>query len=403
MEDVPEPTDDHSMSGAPELVVHSATLIDADGIRTDGWIAASAGSIRGVGRGQGWRTLPGVERASVYDANGDTLTPGLVDVHCHGGHGHTYDDGVDAIRAGLRCHRAHGTTRSLISVVTNPVERMSSALRAVSEVMRDDPTVLGSHAEGPFLSPVRRGAHAVAHLVHPDPARVEALIAAGGGDLRQLTLAPELPGALDAVGRLVDAGVTVAVGHTDSDGDDARRAFDAGARLLTHVFNSMAPLHHRAPGAAIAGLNDPRIAVEVIADGHHVHPDLIRTAFAAAPSRMVLITDAMAAACCGPGPFRLGDTEVTVEGDRAFVSGSDTLAGSTITQDAAIRCAIRVCGIEPHLAVEAATAAPARVMGVADRFGMLRVGHDADLVLFDEDWEVRDVWIAGTLVDRSSS
>jgi N-acetylglucosamine-6-phosphate deacetylase len=382
-----------------DLVVHSATAIDGVGTRPGSWIAAAEGTIRAVGGGDAWRALPGVERATVHDAAGAVVTPGFVDVHCHGGHGLMFDDGADAIRAALRCHRAHGTTRSVVSLVSNPIDRMCAALRAVGEVMRDDTTVLGAHAEGPFLSPARRGAHALAHLRDPDPTRVDALLDAAGGNLRQLTIAPELPGAFDAIDRLVDDGVVVAIGHTDADGDTARRAFDAGARLVTHAFNGMTPMHHRAPGPAIAAINDPRIGIELITDGHHVHPDLIRTTFAAAPARVLLITDAMAAACCGDGAYRLGDVDVTVADGRATVNGSDALAGSTVTQDVALRVAIQRCGVEPTRAVEAVTATPARAMGVDDRIGLLQPGFVADLVLLDDDWRVHAVWCDGTPVE----
>ncbi len=386
-----------------DLVVHSATLVDAEATTPDGWLAAADGTVVARGAGGGWRELPLAGAATVVDGSGRLLTPGLIDVHCHGGGGHTHDDGADAIRAALGCHRAHGTTRSVVSIVTGPLERMAAALGAVSEVMADDPTVLGAHAEGPFLHPARRGAHAEQHLRAPSQAVVEALLDAAGGDLRQLTLAPELPGALDLVARLVDAGVIVAVGHTDADLATTQRAFDAGVRLLTHAYNGMRPLHHRRPGPAVAALNDPRVCLEVIADGHHVHPELVRTTFAAAPGRVALVTDAMAGACCGDGAYRLGDVDVDVRAGVATVAGSERLAGSTLTQDRALRLAVTRCGIEPRRAVEAATLVPARLLGCDDRLGLLRPGYLADLVLFDPDWRVERVWVAGVPVVSSSS
>jgi N-acetylglucosamine-6-phosphate deacetylase len=391
------PTD---ATGPVDLIIHGVTAVDAGGLRRNRWIAVTAGVIRATGTDDGWRQLAVAGGGQTRDGAGLHLTPGLIDVHTHGGSGHAHDDGVDAIEAALRCHRPHGTTRSVVSVVTNPLDRMAAALRAVGEVMRSDPTVLGSHAEGPFLHPDRRGAHVREHLAEPDPTSVDALLEAAAGRLCQVTIAPELPGAFDAITRFREAGVTVAVGHTDADVDMARRAFDAGARVLTHAFNGMRPMHHRAPGPVVAALNDPRISLELIPDGHHVHPEMIRMTFLAAPSRVLLITDAMAAACCGDGDYRLGETDVVVRDGRATVAGSDGLAGSTLTQDRALRFAIQRCGIDPVHAVEAATLTPARMVGCDDRFGRLQPGFVADLVLFDADWQVREVWIDGASTTR---
>jgi N-acetylglucosamine-6-phosphate deacetylase len=189
--------------------------------------------------------------------------------------------------------------------------------------------------------------------------------------------------------------VVVAVGHTDADDVQARAAFDRGARLLTHTFNAMAPLHHRAPGPVGAALDDERITLEVIADGHHVHPSVVRLLYRQAPGRVALVTDAMAAACCGDGQYRLGEVDVQVVDGCATVAGTDRLAGSTITQDVALRNAIQVVGLAPEVAVASLTATPARVLGLEDRFGALREGCAADLVMLDADWAVTAVWTAG--------
>ncbi len=261
-------------------------------------------------------------------------------------------------------------------------------------VAGEDPTVLGAHLEGPFLAATRCGAHDPAYLRAPTLPDVRRLLDAARGTLRQVTLAPELPGALEAIPVLVGAGVTVAVGHTEADLDLARRAFDAGARLLTHAFNAMPPLHHRAPGPVGAALADDRVTLELVLDGHHVHPTVAVLLFAGAPGRVALITDAMAAAGAGDGEYRLGALDVVVREGRATLGNDGPLAGSALTQDAALRSAI-AAGLTPVEAVTALTATPARALGLDDRLGRIAPGFAADVVVLDEDWTVRHVWAAG--------
>jgi N-acetylglucosamine-6-phosphate deacetylase len=210
-----------------------------------------------------------------------------------------------------------------------------------------------------------------------------------------VTIAPELPGALGAIDRFVNAGVVVAVGHTDAGLDATREAFDRGATVLTHAFNAMRGIHHRAPGPVIAAFEDPRVALELILDGVHVHPEVVRLAFLAAPHRIVLVTDAMAAAGSADGRYRLGSLDVTVTNGEAMLSGTDTLAGSTLTQDAALANAIELAQVDPVLAVRAVTASPARALGLDERLGYLRPGFAADAVLLDDRWRATTVFANG--------
>jgi N-acetylglucosamine-6-phosphate deacetylase len=199
-----------------------------------------------------------------------------------------------------------------------------------------------------------------------------------------VTIAPELPGADDAIARFVDAGVIVAIGHTDADYDTARRAFDAGATVLTHAFNAMQPMLHRAPGPVMAAV-DAGAVLELILDGVHVHPSVAAGLFRLAPGRVALITDAISAAGCADGSYSLGSLTLEVHDGRATLAGSDTLAGSVLTQDAALRRAVQVLGIDPVDAVHALTAVPAAALGRND-LGWLRAGCRADLVLMDDEW-----------------
>ena len=288
---------------------------------------------------------------------------GYVDLHCHGGGGHSAEDGQNAIRGLVAAHRAHGTRGLLVSLVANPIDRLVASLADVRAVAADEPGVLGAHLEGPFLSPERSGAHDSAHLVAPDPTSVEALIAAGDGVLRMVTIAPELPGALDAIHRFVAAGVVVAVGHTDASAAISHAAFDAGATVLTHAFNAMPAITGRAPGPLGAALADERVTIEVIADGVHVHPDNLRWLFAAAAGRVAAITDAMAAAGAADGDYRLGDLEVEVRAGRATIAGTQQLAGSTLTLDRAVEVLVEA-GVPRVAAIDAVTVVPARVLGL---------------------------------------
>ncbi|PPH98288.1 N-acetylglucosamine-6-phosphate deacetylase [Rathayibacter sp. AY1B7] len=374
------------------LIIHSARKVDAAGTVEDHWLRARDGAITATGTGTGWQAQ--AEGAQLHDARGLTAVPGFLDLHVHGGGGHAFDGGAEAIRAGLALHRSRGTTRSLVSLVSAPLEQLEASLDAVSALAAADPLVLGAHLEGPFLAPSRRGAHDPAALVHPSSGAVSRLLDAARGRLAQITLAPELPGALAAVERLAGAGTVVAVGHTEADADQARAAFDRGARLVTHAFNAMRGIGHRSPGPIPVALGDERVALELILDGRHVDVEVVRLAFAAAPGRIALVTDAMAAAGAGDGVHRLGPLDVEVLGGVARLAGTAVLAGSTVTQEEALRRAVGPGRLGLQASVAALTAVPARVLGRGD-LGLLAPGYRADVVLLDASLRVQRVWAEG--------
>jgi len=381
------------------LLVHSVRKVDADGHVDDFWLVAEGLTISATGTGDGWRRhADRVGPQSIVDGGGHWLTPGFLDLHGHGGGGHAFDDGPAEIQAALAVHRGRGTTRSIVSLVANPIDSLERSLAGVADLAERDPLVLGSHLEGPYLAADRRGAHSLDHLRDPQPAEVERLLAASRGTLRQITIAPELPGALESIDVLVEAGVTVAVGHTEAGFEEAREAFTRGARLLTHAFNAMEGIHHRRPGPVVAAMENPLVTLELILDGLHVHASVARLLFAGAPGRVALITDAMAAAGSADGDYRLGDLEVTVRHGHALLAGTGTIAGSTLTQDAALRRAIIEVGVPPEVAVDAVTLAPARVLGLEGRHGLLKPGHVADAVLLDARWHVLRVWACGAIL-----
>lgn len=372
-------------------LLHNALLTDERGETPDGWVLFDGDSIAAVGTARDG--LPDADER--VDLGGARLVPGFVDIHGHGGGGHTYDDGGDELLAAIAAHRAHGTTRSVISLVANPLAALRESLGEIADLASADPLVLGTHLEGPFLAPGKRGAHHIDYLREPDAISVDELIGAARGTLRQITIAPELPGADEAIDRFVDAGVKVAVGHTEADFETAARAFDRGATLLTHAFNAMNGIHHRAPGPVVAALSDPRVTLEIVLDGHHIDERIVALTLDEAPGRVAFITDSMAAAGSADGDYRLGALNVSVRDGRALLSGTDTIAGSTLTLDSALRRAVDVVGLSWPDAVGAVTAVPARALGFDDHLGLLEGGFAADAVALDADGNVTAVWAAG--------
>ncbi|WP_298226689.1 N-acetylglucosamine-6-phosphate deacetylase [Gryllotalpicola sp.] len=380
-------------------VIHSARTIDADGEVDDFWVAFEGDSIAATGTGIGWEQLGIADVADVVDAGGNCLAPGFIDLHGHGAGGFSFDDGAAAIASALATHRAHGTTRSVVSLVAGPVETLAASLSQIADLAESDPLVLGAHLEGPFLAPSRRGAHNPEFLIDPSPAVIDRLLDAARGHLRQVTIAPELPNALEAIEILVEAGVIVAVGHTDATEAQTQDAFHAGARLLTHAFNAMPGIGHRAPGPVVAALQDDRVTLELVLDGVHVHPHVARLLFDAAPGRVALVTDSMAAAGTSDGRYALGSLEVVVSDGRALLANADgttgAIAGSTLTLDRALRIATTSARQSVPVAVAALTATPARVLGLEHRLGRLAPGYAADAVLLTGECDVLAVWAAG--------
>lgn len=366
------------------LVLAAKRAVDADGERHDAWLRVDGDLIVEVGAGS---APPGAVRA-------DVLLPGFVDLHCHGGGGASFTSAdPDQIARAAATHRAHGTTTMHASLVSADYDDLIAQIRALIPFV-DDGTLRGIHLEGPWISPSYCGAHDPLTLRHPDPDDVARVLDAGEGRIRMVTLAPELPGALDAVRSIVGAGSIAAIGHTAADGDAARAAVDAGATVATHLFNAMPPLLHRDAGPVGVLLADSRVTCEVIGDGVHLEPDVVALALAAAHGRGALVTDAMSAAGAGDGDYRIGPLEVVVRDGVARLRGGGSLAGSTLLMDSAVRRAVRLADRSLEQASMAASLAPARAMRLADR-GLLVVGQRADVVALDEDLRVMRVLRGG--------
>jgi N-acetylglucosamine-6-phosphate deacetylase len=284
--------------------------------------------------------------------------------------------------------------------VTAPVGELIEQLGWIADLADRNGTgpaggrVLGAHLEGPFLSEARCGAQNPEFLLDPDRDVLTTLVKAARGWLRVTTVAPELPGALDIISDLVSADVVAAVGHTDATYAQAAAGFAAGARLATHLFNGMRSLHHREPGPALAAL-DAGVACEVINDGEHVHPAILRLVAGRGDRVLVLITDAMDAAGIGDGEYELGGQRVTVQDGAARLVRTGSLAGSTLTMDVAVRRAVVDSALSVPAAVAAASLNPARVLGIDGECGAIAPGLAADLLHLDDDFEVRRVMTRG--------
>jgi N-acetylglucosamine-6-phosphate deacetylase len=355
-------------------------VVTPDGVIADGLVRVAGGRISEV-RPAG-RSRTAARRVA-------WVLPGFVDIHVHGGGGGAFTTGeVDQARTAAAFHARHGTTTMLASLVSAPADRLRKAVAGLRPLV-DAGRLAGIHLEGPYLSKARRGAHDPAHLRDPDPTELDALLDLGG--VRMVTLAPERPGALDAIRRLRDRGVIAAVGHTDATYEQTLAAIEAGASVATHLGNAMRPVHHRDPGPIVALLDADGVVCEQVADGIHLHEGMLRHVVrVAGPDRVALVTDAVAAAGMPDGRYELGGRAVTVADGVARLTRGAALAGSTGTMAGAVRHAVH-SGIDIVDVARMAATTPARVLGLDAEVGAVAAGRRADLVLLDEDLNVLDV------------
>jgi N-acetylglucosamine-6-phosphate deacetylase len=337
-------------------------------------------------------------------ARGKTIVPGFVDVHIHGAGGHDVMDAeVGALETVAATVARHGTTSLVATTVTASEDQTCRSVAGIASFIsqaRESPPrtpsaeILGIHFEGPFISRARRGVHPEQWIAAPSPALLSRFLDAANGTALILTLAPELPGALELVAAARSAGLVVSLGHTDASYDEARAAIAAGARHAAHVFNAMRPFSHRETGVLGAVLTSPEVSAELIADGVHVDAAAMRMLLdLKTPQRVILVSDGTAATGMPDGKYRLGTFEVSVSsGVCRNVEGK--LAGSTLTLDRALRNIVAL-GVPLHAALAMVTANPARQIGLSTRKGMLAAGADADLVLLDPNLEVSGVMTRG--------
>jgi N-acetylglucosamine-6-phosphate deacetylase len=367
------------------MIIEAARLFSAGEWLEPGWIEISGQLIQAVGRG-----MPPHEPDIRIEA---ALVPGFVDAHVHGGGGFSFNDSDPAAAERIaETHLRHGTTSIMASLVTAPLDQLEARVQALAPKVRNG-LLAGIHLEGPWLSPTHKGAHAPELLRAPDPREIKQLLHAGGGTVGMVTLAPELEGGPAAVRQILDLGAVVAIGHTDATYEQTQAALRAGASAGTHIFNGMRPIHHRQPGPAVALLEDREAFVELIADGVHLHPAMIRTIFTS-PAKAVLVTDAMAAAAAPEGSYKLGHLDVYVRNGQARLASNGSIAGSTLTLDAALRYAVETAGVPLGEALKALTQHPAAMLGLTE-VGVLEAGKRADLLVLDHTLAVQAVMRGG--------
>ena len=327
----------------------------------------------------------------IIDAEGLLVLPGLVDIHSHGAAGEDFSDGnPEGLKKILRYERSCGITSYCPTSMTFPKERLRQIFASIKGAQTEEGAkVVGINMEGPFLDPAKKGAHVEKWIAAPDVAFVRELNQDVDGLVRLVTLAPNMDGAEEFIKEMHEE-VCISLGHTAADYDCASRAMKLSAHHVTHLYNAMQPFGHRAPGLIGAAMDDPECMVEMICDGYHIHPSAIRAAFRMfGPERVILISDSMRAAGMENGTYELGGQEVTVK-DRKAVLKDGTLAGSA-TNLYGCMCKAVEFGIPLEQAIMAATANPARSIGIFDRVGSIRIGKQADLLLASENLELKRV------------
>ena len=327
----------------------------------------------------------------VIDAEGLLVLPGLVDIHSHGAAGEDFSDGnPEGLKKILQYEKRCGITSYCPTSMTFPKERLRQIFASIKGAQTEEGAkVVGINMEGPFLDPAKKGAHVEEWIAAPDAAFVRELNQDVDGLVRLVTLAPNMEGAEEFIKEMHEE-VCISLGHTAADYDCASRAMKLGAHHVTHLYNAMQPFGHRAPGLIGAAMDDPECMVEMICDGYHIHPSAIRAAFRLfGPERVILISDSMRATGMENGTYELGGQEVTVK-DRKAVLKDGTLAGSA-TNLYGCMCKAVEFGIPLEQAIMAATANPARSIGIFDCVGSIRIGKQADLLLVSENFELKRV------------
>jgi N-acetylglucosamine-6-phosphate deacetylase len=373
----------------PTTAIHASRILTPDE------------EIAAIGHRDEMRLPPG---AVDFVATGMTVVPGFVDVHIHGAGGHdVMEADASALDRITSTVARHGTTSIVATTVTAPVDETCGSLQGIAHYVREHENlepdhlaaeILGVHLEGPFISKARRGVHPADSLAKPSVETFGRFLEAADGLVKIVTVAPELPGALELIAAAVAAKVVAAIGHTDADYDQARAAIHAGARHAVHMYNAMRPFEHRDPGVVGAILTDPEVTAEVIADLVHVAGPAIQVLIGTKGfDTVLLVSDGIAATGMPDGKYRLGSFEVSVK-DGVARNHEGKLAGSTLTLDRALRNVV-VIGVPLQDAVRMATVLPARRLGLAGKKGIIAVGSDADLVALTPDLRVAGVMTRG--------
>lgn len=386
-----------------KTIIHNGKVICPDSIIQNGYIEVENGAITGIKSGIAAKKAQGKSQGPAthwIDAEGNYISPGFIDLHVHGvGICDFYKDPVKGLKNMAKILASQGVTSFLPTFITAPINKIIdslSVLRWHTDIVGAN--VLGVNLEGPFINPKKCGAHPVTDIRKADKKDLKDLIDAAGGNLRIITLAPEIPGVLDFIDLLKENAVIPAIGHTMASFEETMTAIDRGFNYISHTFNAMTPFHHRAPGAIGAILIRKEVTTEIIADGTHVHPAVVKfLCQIKEKSKIILVTDVLSGIMRKGDKTEFADKEITCTGPGAYDS-SGTLMGGVTPMNKALQNIAKFADLNLIEAVKLATINPANVLGIANRKGSIEIGKDADIVIFGEDFKVKTTIIKGKVI-----
>ncbi len=355
------------------MIIQASSAVVNGAMMDELWIETSHGIITSINPGK---------HANPDTVIDGTLIPGFIDIHCHGGGGHYFSaSSPDSITTAIHAHRKTGTSSLVASLVSQSISDLKDQIRGLVPFYNRG-EIVGIHLEGPYLSHARCGAHEPSLLIDPTIEQLKELVEIGQGAITMVTIAPELHGAQEAIAYLTSVGVVAAIGHTEGDYQDASKATDNGASVVTHFLNAMNKENSEGSIANFV-INDPRLSVELIVDGHHVPFEKVRELFSEIDSRIIMVSDAMAAAGSGDGKYMIGSLPVEVNDGVARLISNQKLAGSTLTISQAFNNLVAHCGVSIEQAVHSTSVQPAKALGLKDR-GSIAVGMRADLLSYNK-------------------
>ena len=341
--------------------------------------------------------------AKIFDISNKIICPGFIDIHVHGAGGKDFSDASpESIKKIISFHINHGTALFLPTILSLPTPLLAKTLDQLPKAWAKTDflsSFLGIHLEGPFLNPSQRGVHKLQHLCKPSIETMQAFLEHSANTIKMVTLAPELPHCAELIQWLSNQNIVASLGHSDASYLQTKKAFRKGLHHITHIFNTMKGLHHREPGALGATLNNNRISTDIIVDGYHVHPAAVQLLWRQkGVENIILITDASPVCGLSKGNYTFWNTQIQFDGKKALTRESKNLAGSVVTLDRAVKNFKRITKCSIAEAIQLITFNPAALLNLQNRKGQIRRGHDADLVIMDEDFSISMVVINGTIM-----